>query len=286
MEKRISSTSIKAFTLIELSIVLVIIGLIVGGILTGRELIKNAEIRNLISQIDKLTTATNTFRVKYGYLPGDIPTPLATQFGFNARGPGAGQGDGNGIVTGYSGAGNVQAGESLVFWVDLSTAKLIPLGFTLAVANQAGGVLSPLDSYIPKANLGSNYIYVYAGGAFGGGTYNLNGTNYFGVSVITAVNTEIFSDTGLTVSQAYAIDTKTDDGMPQTGRVLAQYMNYALDTNTVTWAAGPAKGTAGTAAIAGSSTTCFDNNNIAGARVYSISQNTDNLNCALAFKFY
>ena len=62
----------KAFTLIELSIVLVIIGLIVGGVLVGQDLIKAAEIRAQVSQLEKFNTAVNTFHVKYNDIPGDI----------------------------------------------------------------------------------------------------------------------------------------------------------------------------------------------------------------------
>jgi|GEM_PF-1037087 len=86
------------FTLIELSIVLVIIGLITGGILLGNDLINAATIRQQISQIEKLRVSTSTFRVKYGYMPGDILSNVATQYGF-ANGDGSpGQGDGNGLI--------------------------------------------------------------------------------------------------------------------------------------------------------------------------------------------
>ena len=91
------------FTLIELSIVLVVIGLIVGGILVGQDLIKAAEVRAQIGQINEYNTAVNTFRGKYGYLPGDIPDPYATQFGFQTRGAYPGQGDGDGMITAYNG---------------------------------------------------------------------------------------------------------------------------------------------------------------------------------------
>jgi prepilin-type N-terminal cleavage/methylation domain-containing protein len=60
------------FTLIELSIVLVIIGLVVGGVLVGRDLICAAELRAQISQIEKYNTAVNTFYGKYGGLPGPL----------------------------------------------------------------------------------------------------------------------------------------------------------------------------------------------------------------------
>jgi len=61
----------RGFTLIEMSIVLVIIGLIVGGILVGQDLIHAAEVPAQITQIEKYNQAVNTFRGKYGDLPGD-----------------------------------------------------------------------------------------------------------------------------------------------------------------------------------------------------------------------
>src|SRR5665213_3308988 len=74
---------VAAFTLIELSIVLVIIGLIVGGILVGQDLIKAAEVRAQISQIEKYSSAVNTFRAKFAAIPGDMALITANQFGFS-----------------------------------------------------------------------------------------------------------------------------------------------------------------------------------------------------------
>ncbi|MCA9200375.1 MAG: prepilin-type N-terminal cleavage/methylation domain-containing protein [Planctomycetales bacterium] len=71
----------RGFTLIELSIVLVIIGLITGGVLVGRDLIEAAKVRNDISTIERMNAAALTFRLKYNYLPGDLPN--ATNLGFN-----------------------------------------------------------------------------------------------------------------------------------------------------------------------------------------------------------
>src|ERR1700679_178462 len=99
-----SGKSEQGFTLIELSIVLVIIGLIVGGVLVGQDLIRAAGVRATISQVEKFNTAVNTFRGKYGYLPGDIPQASVTQFGFAVspvRAGSRGQGDGNGLLEGY-----------------------------------------------------------------------------------------------------------------------------------------------------------------------------------------
>ena len=90
------------FTLVELSIVLVIIGLIIGGVLVGRDLISAAGVRAQVSQIEKFNTAVNTFSGKYGYLPGDISAASATRFGFAPRGSYAGEGDGNSVIDGIT----------------------------------------------------------------------------------------------------------------------------------------------------------------------------------------
>jgi prepilin-type N-terminal cleavage/methylation domain-containing protein len=65
----------KAFTLIELSIVLVIIGLITGGILTGQTLIAAARVRSMITQLDRFNLAVTTFRGKYDCLPATCTNP-------------------------------------------------------------------------------------------------------------------------------------------------------------------------------------------------------------------
>ena len=61
------------FTLIEISIVLVIIGLVVGGVLVGKELIRSAELISVVSDVNKFKIAVNLFKDKYKYLPGDMP---------------------------------------------------------------------------------------------------------------------------------------------------------------------------------------------------------------------
>ncbi len=60
------------FTLIEMSIVLVVIGLIVSAVLVGQTLILSARIHSTVAQYNKLVTGAKTFQAKYRWLPGDM----------------------------------------------------------------------------------------------------------------------------------------------------------------------------------------------------------------------
>ncbi len=304
------------FTLIELSIVLVIIGLIVGGVLVGQDLIRAAGVRATVTQIEKYNTAVNTFRGKFGYLPGDINATAAAQFGFAARGILAGQGDGNGVLQGDSpsgwGVGLIPfSGETEMFWVDLSKADLVDGSFTNNCMTALPAFISAtgMGQYMPEAKIGGgNYIYVWSGGWSeisyynNGQLGNSDGNNYFGLSVIMnpLVASNPASNVGLTVSQAYGIDKKMDDGMPQSGRVMAVYPNDVAwwaangnldpdfgqqesgDFNTGT--GGPAQtGDFGDATSAGPNS-CYDASS--GSEQYSMQINSGaGINCVLSIRF-
>jgi prepilin-type N-terminal cleavage/methylation domain-containing protein len=308
------------FTLIELSIVLVIIGLIVGGVLVGQNLIDAAAVRAQISQIEKYNTAANTFRGKYGYLPGDIPNPYAAQFGFLPRGTYKGQGDGNGVIQSITMSGGFTwgigafEGEQAMFWVDLSTAKLIDGTFSTAtpgafVTSTITG--TTIDQYFPQAKINSaGHVFVASGGWSFWGTVGQDSINYFYVANVTGTTA---ASTGqpltiplMTVTQAYAIDKKMDDGMPQSGSVMA--MDLGAD-----WASGgstsgnPAgqnnwgdydQTTGGpiTSATtnpwyddkngATTSQTCYSNGDTLQPEQYSVNVNGGNgVNCSLSFRF-
>lgn len=231
------------FTLIELSIVLVIIGLIVGGVLVGQDLIRAAEIRAQISQIEKYNTAVNTFRGKFGAIPGDMNASTATQFGFNDPNctGGIGQRDGNGLIDGGSSAGALGQGgyETGLFWADMSTTGLTqyvdgtynfsnhtnpttPCGSSLTSA-----ISTTINLYLPVAKIGhGNYVYVY----------NNNSINYYGLSDVTNIASggQITSTPSLTVQQAFNIDQKMDDGLPATGNVITNYVTGNAVTQITT----------------------------------------------------
>lgn len=180
------------FTLIEMSIVLLIIRFIVGGILAGRDLIDAAAQRAQIAQIEKYNTAVRTFQEKYGYLPGDIPDPTASNFGFQPRGQYAGERDGNGVLQGVNANatnanyGQVQgAGETVMFWRDLSDAGLIDSSFNTASSTtppSSNITGAAIGNYLPQAKIGQgNYVYA--------GSYTIPTplppyTNIYGISAV------------------------------------------------------------------------------------------------------
>jgi len=277
-------TTEQGFTLIELSIVLVIIGLIVGGVLVGQDLIHAAEVRATISQIEKYNVAVNTFRGKYNALPGDMNAATATAFGFAARGASAGQGDGNGVIEGYNGTTNIgyaQGGETLFFWADLSVGNpAAPLNVnmiegsfsTYLLPTTAAPAITAANaaSYLPPAKLGrGNSVYVYS----------TNGTNYFGIAPITTTVTTGAAaalTASMTVVQSYQIDKKVDDGYPATGSVTATWNSGTLAEN----AAAPIVNGVATGSLA--STSCYDST----LNVYALNQNGGaGANCALSFRF-
>jgi len=108
----------KGFTLVELAIVLVIIGIILGAILKGQELIKNAKMKRLYNQYRELAAAIYTYYDKYGKFPGD--DNLAS-----TRWDGASNGNGNGWIDGTRFCNADGDTESCWAWDHLRRAGII-----------------------------------------------------------------------------------------------------------------------------------------------------------------
>jgi prepilin-type N-terminal cleavage/methylation domain-containing protein len=221
------------FTLIELSIVLVIIGLIIGGILTGQELIHGAGVRATMSQIIKFNTAVNTFSMKYNALPGDFAT--ATSYIYSSTAVNNGNGDGYINTAGIAGpatagaatAGGVALGatgsnEYSGFWQHLSVVGLIEGSYAGVAANTAM-TSAGSTPHFPVTKISAN------GGVFAYGNSG-DGSNYYHLGVSTTAiggatgNNPIFSPT-----DAYNFDLKMDDGNPTTGIVAARGGTVTLE---------------------------------------------------------
>lgn len=109
------------FTLVEIAIVLVIIGLLLGGVLKGQEMIANAKYKNLLSDVKAYQAAYYTFQDKYGGVPGDL-SQVNAQARVNAAAPGPATS--NGQIAG--GTCTTATNESCMAWQQLRYANLIP----------------------------------------------------------------------------------------------------------------------------------------------------------------
>lgn len=210
-----------AFTLIELSIVLVIVGLLISGIVVGRDMIRNAETRRIISDIEKVQSSVNTFRVKYNCLPGDCPK--AVGFGLGTSGGVGDNGNGNGVIY-YDDSWNIY--ESANMWYHLARANLIPGNFrgdidqsnfyanqdfpALASNKKAGFWVEPASAAIGTGAgwTTDEHILWITGDGFGGFDFPSGALNIF-----TQYNTDTKLDDGLPLSGKIVVSTSTDISM-------------------------------------------------------------------------
>ena len=246
------------FTLIELSIVMVIIGLIISGILIGQDLIHGAEVRGMISQMDKYSSALNSFKTKFNALPGDFSG--ATSY---INGSTAGNGDGYIAINGTTGAYATAAAtkttlvttagtntEAQGFWQQLSAMGLIEGNFT-----GAGTITLGTTFPLLKNNKAGIYVYSFADA---GGTINsvssAGTSNFYHLGLAPSSGTPS-AQNGFSPDDARNIDVKMDDGMPFTGNIVARGgIEAAYTVGTTVGGNTCAFGAATTPAVNGSDT--------------------------------
>lgn len=120
--QRLKNKRCDGFSLVELAIALVIIGLLVGAVLKGQELLESARLKTIITQLNQYRLATNTFMDRYGALPGDYDK--ASSY----LNPNLKNGNNNGVIEGL-GLSNTEGStshEARSFWAHLAAAELIP----------------------------------------------------------------------------------------------------------------------------------------------------------------
>jgi prepilin-type N-terminal cleavage/methylation domain-containing protein len=104
------------FTLVELSVVLVIISFLLAAVIVGRKMVNDAEARTILTEMTSYQSAVGQFQTKYGYLPGDIPAAQAAKYFADTESAQSG-GSGNG--------GWDTTTERNVLWRHLYAAEMI-----------------------------------------------------------------------------------------------------------------------------------------------------------------
>jgi prepilin-type N-terminal cleavage/methylation domain-containing protein len=195
LKQRSFSRAQAGFTLVEIAIVLVIIGLLLGGILKGQEMITQAKIKNIVNDFNGLSAAMYSYQDRYRAIPGDDQTA-------SGRWAGAVSGNGNGVIAGlYNNAitaAPTSAQESNTFWWHLRLAGFVPGATTGAAAGT------------PPNNAANGIVGVQ------------NGAMGFVSNVICTSN--------LPDKIAIAVDSQMDDGTATSGQVRGQLQAAANES--------------------------------------------------------
>lgn len=207
------------FTIVELSIVIVIIGLIIGAVLGGKSLIRATEMRGVMTDTNQYITAINNFKQQYRYLPGDFNR--ATSYWAN---PSASV-----IVTNGDGNGQVSGGERYAAWLHLNLAGFIEGVYTGAQGAGGSDDFVYIDTKTTPANIpagrlkNSGYAFYYTDNSAGSAyVYAVPAANVLTFAAGTGTNggppgSNVSGSVIINPQDAYMIDTKMDDGMPGTG---------------------------------------------------------------------
>ena len=218
----------KGFTLVEMSIVLVVIGLITGGIMGGKSLIRAAQLRSIMEEYKYYSNAIQIFNERYQSYPGDMPDatnvwPVATFC------PGTtAQGSTNGTTCNGDGDGRIEtaaatANEAFRSWQHLANAGLIEGIYNGVTGPGHAQFHAVIGTNVPKSKFPDTGWTIWSLGVYAGAwdTFAMDyGNNMFFGKAIT--NSQTFGP-ALTPGELYNIDNKVDDGKPGYGKLIALY---------------------------------------------------------------
>jgi prepilin-type N-terminal cleavage/methylation domain-containing protein len=199
------------FTLLEVAIVLLIIGLLFGGVLKASELILNARVRNLIGEMDGIQAAYWAFQDRYRARPGDYSQPSQT---LNCGAAACPFGNGDGLISNTSvAAGGSEVHEELVLWTHLSASGLLSAAYHMTAGETAPtNQNSPHSPWGPFLELGFDSRY----GNGSASRHNLKTGDFIPVEVLAET------------------DRKIDDGFPNSGRFQFAWMPVPTDPANAT----------------------------------------------------
>lgn len=218
-----------AFSLVELSIVLVILGLLVGGIMTGQNLIRAAELRSVSSEGDTYRTAVNLFRDKYLALPGDMRN--AHDFWDDGADGVCGtaaecNGDGDGELE----DSDVNPQENYRFWQHLALAGLITGDYTGTGADGTvtGDCVAGVN--VPKAKAGNGGYIVHNEPSVASMDTPAGASVILQLGAPPNTDLEDCHDAAILLQEeAWNLDTKIDDGQADQGNVHMQNGKNSTD---------------------------------------------------------
>jgi prepilin-type N-terminal cleavage/methylation domain-containing protein len=214
------------FTLVELAIVLVIIGLLTGVVVGSQVMIRNAELQSIVSDYNRYKEAVTTFKKQYNAIPGDMIDAVDFWGQSTACSGGSAtgtcNGDGDGLLEYGSGAG--ASGEAYQFWRQLALAGRIN-GVYSGTSGAISGYNSDVGVNTPAAKIGGVGWDAGHGAGLVSAYFTTIGDsagygNYFRIGKDSGNNRQL-DGPFMTPEEAWKIDTKLDDGKPGWGTIIA-----------------------------------------------------------------
>ncbi len=208
----------QGFTLVEIAIVLVIIGLLLGGVLKGQELINSAKAKSLVNDFRTISTAIYAYQDRFRFMPGDDPAAGQHVGGDVASSPDT-EARGNGRIGG-SWNSTTATDESFLVWQHLRRANLLT------------GTTSTSDTanYFPR-NADNGRIGITGAApitpATGSATSNPSAS-------LPMTGAFFICSDGISARLARQVDSTMDDGATNTGNVRAMGQTDGASTATGT----------------------------------------------------
>jgi prepilin-type N-terminal cleavage/methylation domain-containing protein len=219
MKKQLAIKNVRGFTLVEIAIVLVIIGLLIGGVLRGQELLNSARANAVNSQQTAVKTAYFGFVDRYKAQPGDLTAAQALLIN-SSTAPASASGD-----------GNVLLADSPAFFNNLAQAGFISCSVCSDTSILTAGASGAVATYTPPAALtttntmtntfGQPLVFLFNSGTTAGSTA-IAGSNTAGSINFLATTTEsakpvLTTGSGMATNMLAELDRKSDDGNPSGG---------------------------------------------------------------------
>ena len=201
-----------AFSLVELSIVLIIIGLLIAGVTGGASLIKSSQLRAVMSEARGFATAINGFYNQFGYLPGDYSTSIA----------GSSAGNADGAIQYYSSTATTPINEGRAAWIQMRGAGVLDSGMISATGSTAASTVPAVTSFgtnVPASKIQNAGWDLDYNTTTSQNVVVLTGPISSGTAANTLVNGSQVSSASITPTDALSIDSKIDDGNPVAGKI-------------------------------------------------------------------
>lgn len=204
----INRKSENGFSFVELSVVLVLIGLLTAGVLGGKSLLRQSQLKTIVAEHNRFKAAYDTFKFKFNAIPGDFNK--AVQYSLSIK-----NGDGDGILENLVYNSNGRTNEANNALIHMQRANILHTGVDEHLFGEySWGIL---EKHFPRSTVDQN-IGVRTTSA--GGFYNgMASCPYYGK--VDNINVLVYWGRVTNPHESQSLDNKFDDGSPDSGIMYA-----------------------------------------------------------------